>query len=185
MHAREHDGDATEDAALAHRIASGDRDAERALCERLYPRVRAYGLCHARDASVASDLAQHVVMVVIEALRAGKVEDVSRLAAFAMGACKNTLSDWRKSERRRQAILDRFAPTFASVTPPSTMVDKARLEQCLAHLAARDMTIVALTFYVELEGDEIARELEMSPGNVRVARHRAMKQLLECMTRAA
>ena len=177
-----HSRDAADDAALARRIAAGDRDAEAALCERLYPRVRAYGLRHTRDTSIASDLAQHVLVVVIEALRAGKVDDMDRLAAFVIGACRNTLLDWRKGERRRQAILDRFGPTFSSVTLPSAIVDKDRLAQCLSQLAQREMTIVALTFYADLDGDEIARELEMTTGNVRVARHRAMKQLLECMT---
>ena len=87
----EHAGEAAFDAALARRVCGGDRAAEAILCARLVPRVRAYGLRRTRDPALAADLAQHVAVIVLEALRAGKVDDVDRLAAFVFGACKNTL----------------------------------------------------------------------------------------------
>jgi RNA polymerase sigma-70 factor (ECF subfamily) len=186
MDAQAHERDAVEDAALARRVAAAsDPEAESALCGRLFSRIRAYGLLHTRDDAIAADLAQHVLVVVIESLRAGKVEHVDRLAAFVMGACRNTLLDWRKGERRRHAILERFGPSFAQLVEPAEIVDRRRLEKCLAHLAARELSIVALTFFADLEGDEIARELGMSAGSVRIARHRAMTKLRECMTGAA
>ena len=57
-----------------------------------------------------------------------------------------------------------------------------KLSACLDHLPARERTIVALTYYLDRDGGEIARELAMTPGNVRVARHRALKHLYECLT---
>src|SRR5579872_6812585 len=97
--------DSAEDAALARRIAA-DRDAsaESILCRRLFPRIRAYGMRHMRDEAAASDLAQHVLVVVIEALRAGRLDDPERLGAFVMGTCRNTVLDWRKVDRRRTAL---------------------------------------------------------------------------------
>ncbi len=184
MDARE--SDAAEDAALARRvIATADTEAEEALCRRLFPRIRAYGRRHTRDDAIAADLAQHVLVVVLEALRAGKIDDVDRLASFVMGTCRNTLLDWRKSERRRLGLLERFGPSFTRAVEPVFFVDRRRLDKCLAHLAPREMSIVAMTFFAELEGEEISRELDMSLGSVRVARHRAMKQLHECMTEGA
>ena len=123
-------------------------------------------------------------MIVLEALRAGRVEEPERLAAFVMGACRNTVSDWRKVDRRRASLLERFGPSFDSVAgdEPSA-VDGAKLAVCLDELAPRARTIVALTYFADRGADEIARELAMAPGNVRVARHRALGQLHECITR--
>jgi RNA polymerase sigma-70 factor, ECF subfamily len=180
----EHD-DSAEDAALARRItADGDASAEALLCRRLFPRIRAYAMRHLRDRAAASDLAQHVVMVVLEALRAGRVGDLDRLAAFVMGTCRNTLLDWRKADKRRAVLLERFGPTFAStVEIASAGLDRDKLITCLERLSPRERAIVALTYFVDRDGEEIARELAMSAGSVRVARHRALAQLNDCITR--
>src|SRR3954470_22702592 len=100
MEPRQQD-DSAEDAALARRIVAGrDADAETSLCRRLFPRIRAYGLRHLRDEAAAADLAQHVLVVVLEALREGRVAEPDRLPAFLMGTCRNTVLDWRKTDRR-------------------------------------------------------------------------------------
>ncbi len=177
--------DSTEDAALARRItADRDATAEALLCQRLFPRIRAYGLRHLRDDAAASDLAQHVLVIVVEALRAGRVDDAERLSAFVMGTCRNTVLDWRKVDRRRAALLERFGPSLASVADaePST-VDTPKLIACLDKLAPRPRTILVLTYFSERGAEEIARELGMTLGNVRVARHRALGHLHECLTR--
>jgi RNA polymerase sigma-70 factor (ECF subfamily) len=177
--------DSTEDAALARRITAGrDVGAESLLCRRLFPRIRAYGLRHLRDDAAASDLAQHVLVIVVEALREGRVDDSDRLSAFVMGTCRNTVLDWRKVEGRRAALLERFGPPVAQAAETDTnAVDAGKLAQCLEGLALRHRTIVLLTYFADRDGDDIAKELGMSVGNVRVARHRALGQLHECITR--
>ncbi len=179
--------DAIEDAALARRVAGGrDRTAEAELCRRLVPRVRAYGLRHLRDAATAADLAQHVVVVVIEALRAGRVEEPERLAAFVMGVCRNTLFDWRRSEQRRRSLLEEFGPTMAEVASwPPARIDGSRLAACIERLPARERMVVALTYLADQDCDQIAGALGMSAGNVRVVRHRALRHLHDCLAGGA
>ena len=63
------------DAELARQITGGDRDAEAELFRRMAPRVRLYGLRHLRDVYAAEDLAQQVLITVLEALRAGRLRD--------------------------------------------------------------------------------------------------------------
>jgi RNA polymerase sigma-70 factor (ECF subfamily) len=176
--------DSAEDAALARRIgATRDTEAEASLCRRLFPRLRAYGLRHLRDEAAAADLAQHVLVVTIEALRESRVTEPERLAAFLMGTCRNTILDWRKTDRRRASLLERFGPSFAeAATTEPAALDREKLAHCLEHLTARERAIVTLTYFVEREADEIGRELAMSPGNVRVARHRALAHLHDCLT---
>ena len=177
--------DSAEDAALARRIATGvDAEAEADLCRRLVPRVRAYGLRHLREDAAAADLAQDVVVTVLEALRAGRVTDVDRLAAFVMGTCRNTVLERRRNERRRGALLEKFGPTFAStVEVDATAIDREKLGGCIEELEPRARTILALTFFAQRDAADIAAELEMSLGSLRVARHRALGQLHDCVTR--
>ncbi len=171
-----------DDATLAERIGAGDdADAEAQLCRRWFPRIRAYGRLHLRDADAAADLAQEVLVVVIGALRERRVSETDRLAAYVSGVCRNVVRDWKKGERRRGALLQRFGPTWLETVTPPPQVEGARLSDCLGRLGTRDRAIVVLTYYADRDGDEIARQLGMSAGNVRVARHRALKQLLACL----
>ncbi len=172
--------EAEDDVELARRVAREDRAAEAELCKRWWPRVRAYGRLHLRDEDEALDLAQHVLVVVIDTLRDGKVDDVARLAAFVSGTCRNTLSHWRRGERRRRALLERFGPAFADVVQPRVPAGR-KLEDCLAALTERERSILVLTYYAELTADEIAEEQQMTAGNVRVVRHRALGKLQTCL----
>ena len=48
-----------------------EADQERSFCQRYSNRIRAYGLCHLRDTAAAEDLVQHVLLIVLQALRDG------------------------------------------------------------------------------------------------------------------
>jgi RNA polymerase sigma-70 factor (ECF subfamily) len=172
--------DADDDFSLAERIASGnDPQAEAELCRRWFPRIRAYGRLHL--GAEAGDLAQEVLLVLLRALRERRVTDVHRLSAYVSGVCRNMTREWRIGERRRSMLLERLGPTLSEVTAPPPPIERLRLIECLKKLSVRDRAVVVLTFYADKDGDEIARELEMSVGNVRVTRHRALKQLLDCI----
>lgn len=171
-----------DDEILATRIAAGDdRQAEGELCRRWFPRIRAYGRLHLRDRDASGDLAQEVLVIVIRSLREKRVTETSRLSAYISGVSRNVARDWRKGERRRGALLDRFGPTWSDIAPAPPPIERLRLVDCLRKLGARDRAIVVLTYYAGADGDEIAGELGMSVGNVRVVRHRALKQLLHCV----
>jgi RNA polymerase sigma-70 factor (ECF subfamily) len=64
-------------------------------------------------------------------------------------------------------------------------LDLGRLTGCVAALSERERTVVVLSFYAERDCDAIGLELGLTPGNVRVVRHRALSRLRSCMeTRA-
>ncbi len=179
--------EAREDEALARRVAAAggtDPVAETELCRRLLPRIRAYGLRHLRDGAAAADLAQHVLVAVLEALRAGRLEDPGRLGAFVAGIARNTVLEQRKVDRRRAELLERFGDALApSVVSAPVVVDRERLAACLEELPARHRTIVVMTYFAQSEASEIAAAMASSPASVRVQRHRAMTHLHDCMTR--
>jgi RNA polymerase sigma-70 factor (ECF subfamily) len=177
------------DGALARRVASGGpdaRDAEAELFRRLAPRVRLYGLRHLGDPAAADDLVQEVLMLTLSRLRERRVREPERLASFALGASRLAVRNLRRGRRRRADILGRFPDAFPrQAEPDSLLLDRERLQACLDRLAARERTVLVLTFYAEQASGEIGRRLGLSTENVRVVRHRAFVRLRDCVTGAA
>jgi RNA polymerase sigma-70 factor (ECF subfamily) len=176
------------DAELAGRVRDGDRGAEAELFRRLAPRVRLYGLRHLRDPAGADDLVQDVMLLTFDSLRAGKVRERERLASFVLGTCRRVVIGIRRGAARRERLLERFGPGLpaaAAASDGAAPPDLERLARCLERLAERERAVVVLSFHSERGSDEIAAELGLSPGNVRVVRHRALARLRACMGAAA
>ena len=49
-------------------------------------------------------------------------------------------------------------------------------------LEDRERAVVLLTFYAEKNAAEVCTELQLTAGNVRVIRHRAIERLRRCVT---
>jgi RNA polymerase sigma-70 factor (ECF subfamily) len=174
---------------LARAVAGpegGRAAAEAELYRRFAPRVRLYGLRHLRDRSAADDLAQQVMLVVIQRLRAGEVADTDQIGSFVLGTSRMVAVSLRRTERRRHALRERFEVRgHPSVRLDESSIDEQRIAPCLAAARERDRTILLLTFYGEKSASEIAASLGMSSGGVRVARHRAVEAMRECLERRA
>jgi RNA polymerase sigma-70 factor (ECF subfamily) len=172
-------------AGLARTIAGSApgaaTDAEAALVRALAPRVRLYGLKHLRDGARADDLAQEVLLTTLERLRSGGIREPERIVSFVLGTSRAMVIDLLRGERRRRDLDERFLPRLAATEAPREPLDLDRLTDCLGRLSARARAVVTMTFYAERGAAEIAEELTLSPGNVRVLRHRALEQLRRCM----
>ncbi len=155
---------------------------ERALCEKFAGRIHAYGLRHLRDRPAAQDLVQHVLLSVLQALRAGRVEEPTRLDAYVLGTCRNAVMDVRRGDARQRRVAHASAAGLPEGYEPSLLqVDRARLEDCLRRLEARERAVVLATFLEDHDADEIGRTLSLTAGNVRVIRHRALAHLHGCV----
>ena len=174
-----------DDADLAPRIADGDREAEAELCRRMAPRIRLYGLRHLRSATAADDLVQQVLLKTIEALRAGRLRASEKLAPYVLGTCRMTVLDLRRNAQRQQHLLEEFGQILVPDQPPMPSVDDKQLARCVQALNERERSIVVMTFYDEQTAAQAAGFLDISEANVRVIRHRAIKQLRRCMGAAA
>ena len=159
-----------------------DSAAETELYRRLGPRVRLYGLRHLRDRNAAHDLMQQVLLMTLERLRAGKLREPERIASFVLGMCRMVVLEIRRGTRRRQMLLDTYGETAEAVGPSEPLaLDPDKLATCLHSLGERERTVVVLTFFADKSGEEVAKELGVSLGNVRVMRHRALARLRQCM----
>ena len=178
---------ALDDGALARRIAQSgeaapDTAAESELYRRLAPRVRLYGLRHLRDRQAAADLVQEVLIMTLERLRAGKIREPERIASFVLGTCRMTVLEMRRGTRRREVLLETWSDATEVVEAPEPLsLAPDRLPGCLEALSERERSVVVLSFFADKQADEVGAELAISPGNVRVIRHRALARLRECM----
>jgi len=178
--------DAVSDEALARRIAAGppgSTDTEEAeLYRRFAPRVRLYGRRHLHDDAAADDLAQEVLLLTMERLRAGEVRRPEEIGSFILGTSRMMSQAERRVARRRDALVARFMDPRPEIAPSSGItLDAPRVAACLRELAERERLVVLLTFYAHQEAPRIARDLGVSPGAVRVIRHRAMGRLRDCV----
>ena len=169
------------DADLVKRIAAGDREAEAEMCRRMGPRIRLYGLRHLRSAAAADDLVQQVLLKTIEALRVGRVRESDKLAPFVLGTCRVTVLDQRRSAKRQEHLLAQFGRILVPDQPPMPDPDGNRLARCVQALKERERSVVVMTFYDEHTAGQAAGFLGISEANVRVIRHRAVRQLRACM----
>jgi len=158
------------------------REAEAELYRLLAPRARRFGLRHLRDAHAAEDLMQHVMTLTIEQLRSGQLREPHRVLSFVLGACRLTVMDQRRGERRREDLLGRYpdALTIADLHV-APRLDHERVADCLERLAERERSVLVMTFFDEQPSDAVGQQLGCSAGNVRVIRHRGMDKLRRCV----
>ena len=175
------------EALLARRIASAapgvDRDAEAEFCRLLAPRVRRYGMRHLRDADEAADLMQHVLLKVLEKLRTGALRDPEQVISFVFGTCRLVVLDLRRGNLRRNRLLEAYGEDlpYADIAP-APRVDHERVERCLETLTERERSVLVMTFHEDRDAGQVAGQLGLTAGNVRVIRHRALERLRACVT---
>ncbi len=171
------------DADLVRQVGAGiDRDAEAEFFRRMAPRVRLYGLRHLRNETAADDLTQQVLLTTIEAMRAGRLREPEKLASFVLGTCRMTVLDLRRNSQRQGRLLEQFGADLpAPAPPPQPALDQDRLAGCVQRLNERERAVVVMTFYDEQTSANVAGFLAVSEANVRVIRHRAIRQLRDCL----
>ena len=137
----------------------------------------AYLVYLTRDRSLAEDLAADTFE---KALRLWQRFDPRRASArtWLCQIARTTALDWFRAEERRQrreqraAVPERVDASFAEGLSPE-------LEAALAQLSAGEREVIALRVLLELDGDEAARVLGVSPTAVSTRLSRALKKLEE------
>lgn len=178
-------------AALVARAAAGDRRAESVLCRRFQAAVRLFARRRLRTPEAVDEFAQDVMLLLIEALRAGRVQDPARLGGFVLGICRNVALDRVRQKERREALWQLYGAELAGpvAAAPDDQIggevshEVIHLEDCLSQLPQRSRDVVRLAYAESRSADEIAGAIGTSAVNARVLRHRALQALRSCMSK--
>jgi RNA polymerase sigma-70 factor (ECF subfamily) len=171
----------TSDGALAQSVGEGARDAEAELVRRFHRRVLLYGMRHLGDKARAEDLAQDVLVRVIERLRDGEVREHDRIGSFILGTARLMARSESRKGRRADSLAERVAAETETCTRAREPVQIGLLSECLMKLSERERAVVLLTFVSGEQAPAIAEAVGTTAGNVRVIRHRALAKLAELM----
>lgn len=156
-------------ADLAARIAQGDAAAEHALVERYGRGLRCLLWQITRDVELAADLYQETFLLVLEKLRASKIEQPARLAGYMCGIARRlVIGDSRKKVRRATnpdsehiaTVADDGAGPFAQVSDEQIAYNVRRLLDELP--MERDRQILKMFYLEETEKTEICKVLEIT-----------------------
>jgi RNA polymerase sigma-70 factor (ECF subfamily) len=176
------------DTELALAIASGEgaAAAEALLYRRFAARVELYGVRHLRSRAAAKDLVQEVLLRVVQALRARRLDQPERLGSYVLGTCRNAARDALRVELKQERVARAAAVGAEGSVAPSeepALEEQVvlRLFGCMGHLPQREAAVVRMSFWEDRLAEDIGARLGVSAGNVRVIRHRALVKLVGCM----
>jgi RNA polymerase sigma-70 factor, ECF subfamily len=167
---------------VAERALAGDPSAEREICARILPAIRAFAARRLRPAS-AEDFTHDALTLLIEALRERRIHDPSRLAGFALGICRNLARERARTDERRRDLSEKYAPSEADLATwdAALSVRRDHLEDCYSQLTERSRKVIRATFCEDAADSDIARLLELTEANVRIIRHRTLAALRACL----
>jgi len=174
--------------ALAHSAARGRTDAIDELLRRLRPEIVRY--CRVRLARMGchcqneDDVAQEVCLALLAALPS--YTDTGRpFGAFVFGIAAHKVADVARGAARSLAVSVSDVPERPDELQPGpedallTHADAVRARRLLASLPAGQRRLLLLRVVTGLSAEETGYVLDMTPGAVRVAQHRALSRLRE------
>jgi RNA polymerase sigma factor (sigma-70 family) len=165
---------------LVGRIAQGDAVAEEELVLLLQRDVLRRLRGRIRDHEASQELANDVLMAVVCALRAGRLQDTAKLRPFVHGTLRNIANNYLRSRFARppeQPLDDDLAASHAA---DGVEQDEriAFLQRSLSQLGGTDRQILLFTMIDGLKPGEIARRLGVSSEIVRTRKSRALRRLI-------
>jgi RNA polymerase sigma-70 factor, ECF subfamily len=156
---------------------------ERTLAQNYWERLRVFGIRRLGDPALAEDLAQETLRRVGEALRSGRLEDLAALPAFVFQTAANVCLHHYRSRGREERALARVAGMGSAVSPRGPLdaligkESRAAVRAALGRLDPGDQDLLRRIFFVEEPSADTARALGVTPGALRVRKHRALERL--------
>lgn len=158
--------------------ASSDKKAFEELFRRMADAAYAYFYAKTSDRELAEDLTQELFLRLYQKL-SGYRKTGTSFKAWFFRVARNIYIDRMRKDKNRQLSLENTRVNVPADT--GSREDAIAVEQALSKLDELDREIIILYFYQGLKNDEIARVLKLSPENVRVRKHRALKKLASLM----
>lgn len=166
---------------LADAVVAGEASAEDELVRIYGPRVYAIALSRTGDPEVAQDLAQDVMLAVLEALRNNKLDHRTRLPGFILGTTRNLINNFFRRRKDTSSDTDALQSAVSS-WPDWQLAERQRRSQvraALTWLSDVDQQILGLTLAQGLKPAEIAERLGLDHDVVRQRKTRAIRKITE------
>ncbi len=183
-------GGVPSDAAPASRTSPAFTEV--ALVERYWERIRLFATRRLGDTSAADDVAQETIRRVVDALRAGRVNDLDALPGFVFQTARHICQQQARSATREARAFERLSSSTSEAGEQpdalAALISSERREEvrrALARLGDAERDLLCALYYAQAEPAELAARLGISDGALRVRKHRALKRLAELLGEAA
>jgi RNA polymerase sigma-70 factor (ECF subfamily) len=157
---------------------------ESELAARYWDRIRLFATRRVNDAALAEDIAQETLRRVIEALRAGRVQNTDAIAGFVFQTAKHVCMHAHRSAGREARAMQRLHdPSDADAAGPDALTHlvseerRRRVRTALEMLSPEDRDLLRAVYFAQVDMAELAAKLGLSPGALRVRKHRAVQRL--------
>ena len=166
---------------LAGRLSAGEAGAEEEFVELYRRRVLLIATVRTRDREAAQDLAQEILMAVLQAVRKGQLREAEKLSAFVQGTARNLINNYlRTRARRAECTLEGVTgPSKDSVAEQEFEERRRLVQQELASCNAVDQKILLYSMVDGHSLAEIAQRLELSHDAVRARKSRVVKKIMK------
>jgi RNA polymerase sigma-70 factor (ECF subfamily) len=156
---------------------------EDALARQFWDRIRLFASRRVSDSAFAEDVAQETIRRVVEALRAGRVENLAALPGFVFQTAQHICLQRHRSVGREDRALARLGrdprpsgandPLFALISEDRRRAVRAALDR----LPADERELLELLYFRQEETSAVAERLGITPGALRVRKHRTLQKL--------
>jgi RNA polymerase sigma-70 factor (ECF subfamily) len=166
---------------LPHALAEAADEGH--LVRQFRERLRLFALRRLRDSAAAEDVAQETLRRVLEACRAGRLENPAALPGFVFQTAQNIcLQHFRSASREGRALarLSDEEPAQRESHPLATLIGderRAAVREALTRLSPDDRELLRAVYYEETETTVLAERLGVTPGALRVRKHRVLARL--------
>jgi RNA polymerase sigma-70 factor, ECF subfamily len=175
---------------LVGRIRGGDRQAETELVERYNSAVMSIIRREVRDATVADDIYQDTLCIVLEKIREGDVREPEKLSGFVCGVAKNQVIKHFQRAARRESLTEtgEMAPvTHATSDQLDELLRKEKadiVQQILKEMTnERDIQLLFRFYLAEEDKEQICADLGLTSLQFNLVLHRARERYRELYER--
>ena len=152
-------------AKLTERIRSGEGAADEELASRFHEKAFLMALARTRDREAARDLAQETMLIVLQAVREGRLLDPGRLAGYVCGTARNLVREHLRSRQSRTGPVGPAPPPVPDPEQEAVQSERQFLvRRVLRSLRRSDRLVLLLTLVDGLTPAEIAARLGIRPG---------------------
>jgi len=156
---------------------------DREVLDRLQTGLRIVALQELGDPVASEEVVQETIARVLSALRDDRLNDPTKLAAYAHSVARHVIADEYRSRARSSNLRSRLGQQASD--PPGALEnlisadERTRLRFALRGVGGRDRQILRLSFEEGLSCAEIARRHAEPAARIRKRKSRALQRLRE------